>query len=105
MKGMGKWLCGAYIAVMVLYVLVHAWSWSWSFALWAALWILLVGSAVITSFGYLAAKASMPRPAGEYLGKDDQVRIPLLVRVLTWSAFGVLLLGWALILFEVFSKF
>jgi hypothetical protein len=103
-RGMGKWLCAAYIGVIVLYLLIHAWSWSWAFALRAALWIFIGGSGVVTLFGYLLAKASMPRPAMDYLGKDGQVKMPLAVNLLTWSAFGVLLGGAALILVELFSK-
>jgi hypothetical protein len=101
---MGKWLCEAYIAVTLLYLLVHSWTWSWTFALRAAFWVFIGGSGVFTLFGYLCAKASMPRPAMGYLGKDGQVRVPLSVNVLRWSAFGVLLVGSALILVEVFSK-
>jgi hypothetical protein len=103
MRGMGKWLCEAYIAVTILYILVHSWSWSWTFALRAALWIFIGGSGVVTLFAYMLATASMSRPATDYLGKDGQARVPLVVNVLTWSAFAVLLTGSALILVEIFS--
>lgn len=83
MKGMWKWLCEAYVAVILLYLFFHSWAWSWTFAFRAAFWIFLGGSGVITLFGYLLAKACMPRDALDYLGKDGQVRMPLAVRVLT----------------------
>jgi hypothetical protein len=100
---MGKWLCGAYIAAMSVYLLIHSWTWSWPFALRAAFWIFIGGGAVITAFAQLCAKASMPRDPLDFLGKDGQVIMPLEVRVLTWSAYGVLLVGTALIFYEVFS--
>lgn len=102
MKGMEKWLCLAYIVVTILYVLSH--SWSWFLALRSALWIFIGGSGVITLFAYLLAKAHRPRPAKDYLGKDGQVKMPLSVTVLTWSAFAVLLVGSALILVGIFYK-
>jgi hypothetical protein len=101
---MGKWLCAAYASVIILYLLIHAWSWSWIFALRSALWIFIGGSGVMTLFAYLCARASMPRPAAEYLGKHGQVRVPLAVRAITWLAFGVLLGGSALILVGIFSR-
>jgi hypothetical protein len=102
MRGMGKWLCGVYIAVLIIYLFFHSWQWSWIFALRAGLWIFIGGSAVVTLFAYLCAKASMPRPAAEYLGKDGQVRLPLAVNVLKWSAYAILLVGSILILVGVF---
>jgi hypothetical protein len=57
---------------------------------------------MIAAFAELCRKASMPRPAGDYLGKDGEVRMPLGVKVLTWSAYGVLLVGSALILVGIF---
>jgi hypothetical protein len=101
---MGKWLCEAYVAVIGVYLLIHSWSWSWTFALRTAFWIFIGGSAVLILFAELCRRASMPRPAAEYLGKDGQVKMPLAVKTLTWSAYGVLLAGLALILVEVFSK-
>ncbi len=103
MRGMGKWLCGAYIAAMSAYLQIHSWVWSWPFVLRTAFWIFVGGGAMITAFAELCRKASMPRPAGDYLGKDGQVITPLEVRLLTWSAYVVLLVGSAVILYEVFS--
>ena len=100
---MGKRLCGAYIIVMLFYALFHSWTLSWAFALKAAFWIFIGGGAMITAFAELCRKASMPRPAGDYLGKNGQVIMPLEVRVLTWSAYAVLLLGSALILLGIYS--
>jgi hypothetical protein len=100
---MEKWLCGAYIAAMGVYLLIHSWAWSWIFALRTAFWIFVGGSAMITAFAELCRRASMPRPAGDYLGKDGEVRIPAAVNFLRWSAYGVLLVGTVLILYEVFS--
>ena len=104
MKGMWKWLSEVYIVVTLLHLFFHSWVWSWSFALRGAFWVFLGGGALLTLFSYLCAKASIPRPAKDYLGNDGQVRMPLVVRILTWSAFGVLLAGSALILVEVFSN-
>jgi peptidoglycan/LPS O-acetylase OafA/YrhL len=104
MKGMWKWLCEAYVAVTLLYLFFHSWAWSWTFAFRTAFWIFLGGSGMLTLFGYLCAKASMPRPATDYLGKDGEVRMPLGVRVLTWSAYAVILVGTALILVAVFFE-
>jgi hypothetical protein len=103
MRGMGKWLCVAYIVVMLIYAPFHSWTLSWPVALWAGSWIFIGGGAMITAFAELCRKASMPRPAGDYLGKDGQVRMPLEVKVLTWSAYAVFLVGSALILYEIFS--
>jgi hypothetical protein len=97
---MGKWQCGAYIAVMSVHFLIH--SWSWAFALRAAFWIFVGGSGVITLFAELCRRASTPQPAIDYLGKDGQVRMPLAVNVLRWSAYAVLLAGSALILVGFF---
>jgi len=102
MRGMGKWLCGAYIVVVLSYALFHSWTLPWAFALKAAFWIFIGGGAMITAFAHLCAKASMPRPARDYLGKDGQVIMPLEVRVLTWSAYAVLLVGSAVILLGLF---
>jgi hypothetical protein len=101
---MGKWLCGAYIAAMSIYLLTHSWEWSWPFALRTAFWIFVGGGVMITAFAELLRKASMPRNALDYLGKGGEVRVPLAVNLLRWSAYGVLLVGTVLILFEVFSK-
>jgi hypothetical protein len=101
---MGKWLCVAYIAAMSVYLLIHSWIWSWPFALRTAFWIFIGGGAMITAFAELLRKASMPRNALDYLGKDGEVRVPLAVKVLTWSAYGVLLVGSALILAGIFYK-
>jgi hypothetical protein len=99
---MGKWLCGAFVAVISLYLLGHSWVWSWPFALKAAFWIIIGGGAMITAFAHLCAKASMPRPAGDYLGEDGEVRMPLAVRFLTWSAYAVLVVGSVIILAGLF---
>jgi hypothetical protein len=104
MRGMGKWLFEAYVAVMLLHLFFNSWAWSWSFAFRTAFWIFLGGSGMLTLFGFMCAKASMPRPATDYLGKDGEVRTPLEVRVLTWSAFAVILVGSALIPAAVFFE-
>jgi hypothetical protein len=104
MRGMAKWLCEAYLGAVGIYLQIHSWSLSWNFALRAALWIFIGGSGVLTLFAELLRRASVPRPAAEYLGRDGEVRMPLPVKVLQWSAYGVLLVGSALILVEVFSK-
>jgi hypothetical protein len=100
---MGAWLGWAYVGVLVLSAFNHKLSW-W-FALRAALWIFIAGSAVITLFAHLCAKASMPRPASDFLGKDGHVRTPVVVSALTWTAFGVLIIGSSLVLLAVFSKY
>jgi len=100
MRGMGKWLCGAYVVVMLFYAMIHLWTWTlaWTFVLKAALWVFIGGGAMMTAFATLCAKASMPRDALDYLGKDGKVRMPLPVRLLTWSAYAVLAVGSAIIL-------
>jgi hypothetical protein len=40
----------------------------------------------------------MPRDALDYLGNDGTVRMPLAVKLLTWSAYAVLVVGSAIIL-------
>lgn len=52
----------------------------------------------MTAFASLCAKASMPRDALDYLGNDGTVRMPLAVKLLTWSAYAVLVVGSAIIL-------
>jgi hypothetical protein len=99
---MGKWLCGAYITALSVYLLTHSRAWSWPFALRSAFWIFIGGGVMITAFAELCRRASMPRPAGDYLGKDGHVITPLEVRVLTWSAYGALLVGTVLILLGIF---
>jgi hypothetical protein len=100
MKGTGKWLCGAYAIVMLFYAVIHVWTWtfSWTFVLKAALWVFIGGGAMMTAFASLCAKASMPRDALDYLGSDGTVRMPLAVKLLTWSAYAVLVVGSAIIL-------
>lgn len=98
MRGMGKWLCGAYVIVMLFYAMIHSWTLEWTFVLKAALWVFIGGGAMMTAFASLCAKASMPRDALDYLGKDGKVRMPLAVRLLTWSAYAVLVAGSAIIL-------
>ncbi|MGB2592581.1 MAG: hypothetical protein WBG02_09760 [Candidatus Acidiferrum sp.] len=100
MRGMGKWLFGAYVVVMLFYAMIHlrTGTLAWTFALKAALWVFVGGAAMITAFASLCAKASMPRDALDYLGKDGKVTMPLAVRLLTWSAYAVLVVGSAIIL-------
>jgi len=101
MRGMGKWLVGAYALALAIYLLVHS-SVSLVFVLQAALLIFLGGAAVFTAFAHLCARASMPRPAKDYLAKDGGIRVPLAVSWLTWFAFGVLIVGWIAIFAGVF---
>jgi hypothetical protein len=60
------------------------------------------GGAMITAFAQLCRLASVPRPAGDYWGKDGEVRMPLAVKLLTWSAYAVLVVGSVIVLAGIF---
>jgi hypothetical protein len=63
MRGMHRWLWEVFAVVVVAYCLYL----SPRLVLWAAGIVFIGGGLLLTIFGYLAAKYSMPRPADFWL--------------------------------------